>query len=256
MQSPTRCDDMTLLLQADIDGELDAAQAAMVAQHLAHCQACTQLQEQLLRLRQALQRDIERPQPSAEFVAALRTRIQASAPAPLKKPPRRWRSLGSFGAGAALAASLLLMLRPGADTGLEDIVVGEHIRSLQGEHLLDVVSTDQHTVKPWFNGRLDFVPPVQDFAADGFPLAGGRLDYFAGRTVAALVYHRGRHPINVFVWPAARADENAVRSCSTKAGYNLCSWRRDGMIFWMVSDLNETELKQFTELWSGKTASL
>lgn len=255
MQASVSCDDMALLLQADTDGELDAAQAATVARHVAQCPQCAQLQERLLRLRQALQRDIERPRPSAEFVAALRARMPAYTRAPEQKASARWRPLGAFGAGAALAASLLLMLHPATEPGLEDIIVGEHVRSLQADHLLDVVSTDQHTVKPWFNGRLDFVPPVQDFAADGFPLAGGRLDYFAGRTVAALVYHRQRHPINVFIWPAPRARDDQARNCSTRSGYHLCSWSHEGMMFWAVSDLNAGELEQFTELWSRKPAA-
>lgn len=255
-RSSVSCDDMALLLQADTDGELDAGQAAAVIQHLEQCEHCAQLQERLLRLRQALHRDIERPRPSAEFITRLQARMQTDIPVHAreheKKSPLRWRSLRAFGAGAALAASLLLLLRPAADSGLEDIVVGEHVRSLQADHLLDVVSTDQHTVKPWFNGRLDFVPPVKDFAADGFPLAGARLDYFAGRTVAALVYHRRSHPINVFIWPAGHADEGKVRSCSTRTGYHLCSWRREDMIFWAISDLNASELEQFTELWNAK----
>lgn len=260
MRSPVSCDDMALLLQADTDGELDAAQAATVVQHLEQCAQCAQLQEQLLRLRQALHRDIEGARPSAEFVASLRARMQAEISSremrgkenhiQHRKLPSRWRVLGTFGAGAALAASLLVLLRPGADAGFEDIIVSEHVRSLQADHLLDVASSDRHTVKPWFSGRLNFAPTVKDFATDGFPLAGGRLDYFADRPVAALVYQRRRHSINVFMWPAGRADDSAAHGCSTRAGYNLCAWRGDDMMFWAISDLNATELKQFAGLWN------
>lgn len=130
-------------------------------------------------------------------------------------------------------------------------VLASHLRSLMPGHLVDVASTDQHTVKPWFNGRVDFSPPVSDFAAQGFRLAGGRLDYLDGRTVAALVYQRRKHIVNVFVWPAAAADETAIDGVAMD-GFNLMHWRRGGMNVWLASDLNAAELRDLARLLRGE----
>jgi anti-sigma factor RsiW len=128
--------------------------------------------------------------------------------------------------------------------------VASHVRSLQPGHLMDVESTDQHTVKPWFNGKIDFSPPVKDFAADGFPLIGGRLDYVDQRPAAALVYQRQKHLINVYVWPEAEKEDTAARVVS-KQGYNIVFWQRGGMYFCAVSDLNSAELQQFARMLQG-----
>ena len=123
-------------------------------------------------------------------------------------------------------------------------VVSSHVRALMGDHLFDVQSTDQHTVKPWFLGKLDFSPPVTDLAQAGFPLTGGRLDYVAGHPVAALVYTRGQHTINVFVWPEG---SDAIRSPDARAirGFHVRHWTRGGMSYWAVSDVNDADLDQF-----------
>jgi anti-sigma factor RsiW len=123
-------------------------------------------------------------------------------------------------------------------------VVSAHIRSLTGTHLLDVPSSDQHTVKPWFNGKLDFAPGVKDF--EGFPLLGGRLEYFEGHPAAALIYGRAKHTINLFTWPSAAP---TAEMTETLNGYHLQSWYSNGMAYWAVSDLNETELRQFISLY-------
>ena len=129
------------------------------------------------------------------------------------------------------------------ETMAQDVVAG-HVRALMGAHLFDVHSTDQHTVKPWFQGKLDFSPPVDDLAPEGFPLVGGRLDDLSGRPVAALVYQRRQHTIDVFVWPAADSHE-APADARTLRGFQVRHWTRRGMAFWAVSDLNDTELDQF-----------
>jgi anti-sigma factor RsiW len=128
-------------------------------------------------------------------------------------------------------------------------VVTSHVRSLMAGHLTDVASTDQHTVKPWFAGKLDFSPPVTDFAAEGYPLIGGRLDYLHGRSVAALVYERRKHLINVFVWPTTEKDE-AMTQSTTRQGFHVLHGTKRSMAFWIVSDLNAEELERFARLLS------
>jgi anti-sigma factor RsiW len=154
--------------------------------------------------------------------------------------------------GAMLALVLVpRMTAPTLDQRIASEVVASHVRSLMATHLMDVASTDQHTVKPWFNGRLDFSPPVTDFAKDGFPLKGGRLDYIEGQQVAALVYQHGKHVINVFMWPTVATATSAQR-IETKHGYNVEQLIVSGMTCWVVSDLNEQELDKFAGLLRAK----
>src|SRR5262249_21519470 len=138
-------------------------------------------------------------------------------------------------------------VRPSSEQQLTQEIVASHVRSLMASHVTDVLSTDQHTVKPWFNGKIDFSPPVKDLAAQDFPLIGGRLDYVGGRSVAALVFQRHKHIINVFAWPAKEADSKPVVFAPSQ-GYNLIHWTKSGMTFWAVSDLNPAELQQFVDL--------
>ena len=159
---------------------------------------------------------------------------------------RTFRSSAPFGNGVPLGNGAE------ADVVAREVLTS-HLRSLMPGHLMDVISTDQHTVKPWFNGRVDFSPPVNDFAADGFRLVGGRLDYLDGRPVAALVYQRRKHIVNVFVWPAADGSQSTVES-TAHDGYNLLHWRRGGMNYWMASDLNAQEMRDFAHLLRGESA--
>ena len=154
-----------------------------------------------------------------------------------------------FGTGAAVAASMLLMLPSGGNGSAE--LVSSHIRALQPGHLTDVLSSDQHTVKPWFDGRIDYAPPVKDFAAAGFPLIGGRLDYVSGRTVAVLAYRRDKHAIDLYVWPG---DGASGPTSEARNGYNIMLWSQGGMQFRAVSDVERTELSAFTRLWQQTPA--
>lgn len=254
------CVEMRLLIQADMDGELASAEAARVSVHLDGCDRCAELQAQLVALSSGLRRDMPYHAASEALREAVHARIAAVARAEVRRPAvvhQSWTDrlsrlrLGSFvpfSGGFALAASLLLLALPRGG-GLPDTVIEGHIRALQPGHLMDVVSTDQHTVKPWFDGRLDFAPPVRDLKAEGFPLAGGRLDYLAGRAVAALVYQRRQHAIDLFVWPGSGLDRNPAEG--SRNGYNFLRWNRDGMAFWAVSDLAAPELAEFVRLWQA-----
>ncbi len=166
--------------------------------------------------------------------------------------PWHWLTGKWLTAGAAFALGILLTLglaglagnTPGA-ADLENQIVANHVRSLMATHLTDVASADQHTVKPWFNGKVDFSPPVNDLAAEGFPLSGGRLDYLGGHQVAALVYKRRAHPINLFIWPQSGADLTVA--AGSEQGYHVMQWRHAGMRYAAVSDVSADELKTFAE---------
>jgi anti-sigma factor RsiW len=241
------CAEWELLIQADLDNELDAESAARLSAHIDACPNCAATQAKLLALSARLRSEL----PRHAAPPALRRSLEARL-APRRRPRFRFGfapALG-FGAGAALAAGLALVLLPRGGEDLTDQLVAGHIRALQPGHLTDVVSSDQHTVKPWFDGRLDYAPPVRDFAASGFPLVGGRLDYLAGRPVAVLVYGRDRHLIDLYVWPAGStpALSAAAPSTAVRNGYNVVSWTAEGMNFRAVSDLEMSELETFARL--------
>lgn len=176
----------------------------------------------------------------------LRARILASLPKEPAARARRWNSRGlasGFAAAfALLAAAGIYFLSPGTEQRLADEIVAAHVRSLMVDHAFDVASSDSHTVKPWFAGKLDFSPPVFDLTAQGFALAGGRLDYIDRRPVAALVYRHRQHLINLFILPATR---NARPRTLEQQGFHLAAWEKAGMTWWAVSDLNAAELAQF-----------
>jgi anti-sigma factor RsiW len=237
----TGCADRTTMLNALLDGELDAANAAATEAHLQTCPACAAEFDRLGALHARLaSASLRHAAP-----AGLANRIEATLPAP--RPASRWPArLGWAGSGAALAtaASLALTLaipRPIAP-GLESQLVASHVRSLLANHLTDVATSDQHQVKPWFNGRIDFAPAVPELAAQGFPLAGGRLDYVGGHVAAAIVYRRRLHSINLFVLPADSAQGPAE---AEQDGYHLRHWRQDGLDYWAVSDVSAADLAAF-----------
>lgn len=231
------------LMHGYLDKELDPATAANVAGHLAECVACARLHDQA----QLLKVSVRHKAPYYAAPASLAARLKA----PEAPPPRaleRWRKwfAPAFSAAALALAMVLYVATPGSEQPLMDEAVSSHVRSLMGEHLNDVVSSDRHTVKPWFTGKLDFSPPVFDYAAQGFPLLGGRLDYLQHQTTAALSYGRAKHIINVFILPASEADK--PRQSQTIRGFNVVSWQANHMRFVMVSDLEKGELEAFSEL--------
>jgi anti-sigma factor RsiW len=238
------CEEMHLLIQADLDGELDAAATVVLAAHLRDCGGCAALRQELTDLSGRLRADIPPRSAPASLRRALEARLLPAAPPKPSGFRRRLAPLLSFGAGAAIAAGLVLVLPRGADPDAE--LVASHIRALQPGHLIDVVSSDQHTVKPWFDGRTDFAPPVKDFAAQGFPLIGGRLDYVGGRAVAVLAYRRDKHEIDLYVWPGGGADGVGT---DARDGYNIVRWSHGGMVFRAVSDVEAAQLADFARLW-------
>lgn len=241
------CPDYELLLHGLLDGELDAANALRCERHISGCGHCASAYAALSAFRSRVRgAGLRLPAPPG-----LHKRIRASI-ARFGSPPvylaRRAALPLAMAAAAGLALVVLLPQR--ADLG-EEVAAG-HVRSMMAMHLTDVASSDHHTVKPWFAGRLDFSPPVYDLANEGFPLAGGRVDYLNGRPVAAIVYRHGAHVINLFVWPAQRSDELPI-GAMVRDGYNVRHWTRQGMTCWAVSDLNGDELAQFERLIKGAT---
>lgn len=238
--------DKLLLLQAELDGELDAAQVALLAEHRASCPVCKR-NEALLALAHRAARGATYHRAGPELLRAVASRVGSRSVPPHRRVPLPWQGLAGFGAGAALAAAILLTFLPVGRQGPIAALVDDHVRALQPGHLLDVVSTSQHTVKPWFDGRLDFAPPVKDLAPQGFPLLGGRLDYLHGRSVAVLVYSHGKHVIELFVWPASGRVHVPPRA--ERDGYNVAHWEANGMSLTAVSDVEPSGLEEFVRDW-------
>jgi len=267
------CDEAIKLMDGYLDGELDPITSQTIEQHLRECGRC----DQAYKTQGSLIRAIGNATPYFKAPAELRERIQSSlrketTGQPVRngvrgaqvlsyKREREPRSILSeapwnwLGLAAALFFAAIIIFnvvprlqRPGADQFLETQLIASHVRSLMANHLADVASSDQHTVKPWLDAKLDFAPPVVDLSSEGFPLVGGRLDYLDNRPVAALIYQRRKHFINFFVWPAG-ADAARSTKAMTREGYQLLHWKDSDFNYWAVSDVNEKELQEFKQLF-------
>lgn len=238
------CTEMHLLIQADVDGELDPAESARVAQHVERCPRCAQLQLDLSSLSSRVRDEATRYNAPPQLRAAVLNQL------PRRRRPWLSRPALATGisAGLAVAASLAIFAVLPRTDAMPDWIVAAHIRALQPDHLVDVVSTEQHTVRPWFAGRLPFAPPVKDLSGPGFLLQGARLDALPGSTAATLVYKRRQHLIDLFIWPTGENEPQASGS-GVRDGYNFVRWQTGEMTFWAVSDLNMKELDEFSSYW-------
>jgi anti-sigma factor RsiW len=258
---PMDCKKALLLLDAYLDGELDLSASLELEAHLAECAACRARREALVglsgRLRAGLTRHAAPEALRARLVQLAATPAPAAPSKPAAEPRLQRRQFMALAASVLLAVfasggTTYLLMRPAPEDPLAEEVVGSHIRSLMADHLIDVASSDQHTVKPWFDGRLDLAPAVVDLKAQGFTLLGGRLDYVDRQPVAAVVYQRGKHLINLFAWPSSGA-HSPLRAMTIR-GYNVLSWTAGDLAYWAVSDVNPKDLATLQRLIAQNTA--
>jgi anti-sigma factor RsiW len=272
------CEEATKLMDGYLDGELDPVTSQTIEQHLRECHKC----DQVYKTHGSLIRAIGNATPYFKAPAALRERIQSSLREEIAARPTRnvvrdsqvlfrrrqpelrtillgtpwnWLALAAAIIFAAIIALNLMprLQRPGNDQFLATQLIASHVRSLMANHLTDVASSDQHTVKPWLDAKLDFAPAVVDLSSEGFPLIGGRLDYLDNRPVAALIYQRRKHFINLFVWPAA-PDATRAPKTITRQGYQLVHWVDSDFNYWAVSDVNEKDLEAFKQQFEAQTS--
>jgi anti-sigma factor RsiW len=247
------CDEAEILLHALIDGGLDAGHAREVEEHIASCPRCAAQ----LRAYREMSKAVAGADLRYAAPPQLRRRIEAALPQarmPNRRAVLRGFAMGSAASAIAATGLVAVILRSDDEQRIQSEVVSAHLRSLQAGHLTDVLSTDQHTVKPWFNGKLDVAPPVVDLTAQGFTLIGGRLDYVDTRPIGAIVYRRRSHVINLFV---AQTASTARRAAKIEAlqGFNIRRWSERGLNYWAVSDLAADELAEFGEKFEGAMRS-
>jgi anti-sigma factor RsiW len=246
------CEQALPLLSTYFDRELDVTKSLEVERHVRECDRCSAAVQQHEALRSSLTAAalVFAPPRGLEWRVRKAVRREARPRGLSVRPPWRWASV-PVAATLAAALSWSVAVHRGG-TSRENVVLAElvsgHVRSLMADHLVDVVTSDQHTVKPWFNGKVDFAPPVIDFTASGFPLVGGRVDYIAGRPVAVVVYKRREHVVNVFIWPSGNDEGQGLRDL-TSEGYHLLRWTRSGLTFWAVSDVNGADLESLAGLF-------
>ena len=250
------CQETRELIHGYLDGEVDLVKSMEIEEHLKDCHACTQTYKGIRSLRSAIGGSALRFDPPANFDRRLRSALRRESEPEPKRMIFRWRWI--MAATSLLSAVIVIWVvaasfaKQSTSDVLAQEIVSSHVRSLMADHLTDVPSSDQHTVKPWFDGKLDFSPPVKDLSQQGFSLDGARLDYIGNRPVAALVYQRRKHSINLFVWPSREAQAVSEKA-SVRQGYNLIRWSNGGMTYWVVSDLNLAELQQFVQLLQEQT---
>jgi anti-sigma factor RsiW len=244
------------LLSAYVDGELPPDEATAVAEHLASCAACSRDYDAMVATVRTLREGLVRFHAPDLLRARVRTALReeqepaASTPTVRRGSRVAWRTVAAAMAIAVASSGVTLVAtgRRAAPESASAEVLASHIRSLMPEHLTDVRSSDQHNVKPWFNGRLDFSPAVPRLEDQGFPLLGGRVDYVRERPVAVVVYGRRQHIINAFSWPVDEGGDVGIGAPHSRHGYNMLHWRSGGVEHWVASDLNAAELRQFVGL--------
>jgi anti-sigma factor RsiW len=248
------CREANELIHPYVDGELDLVKTLEIESHIRECAQCAAIHRNVVALRASIRDG------SVYYRApvGLERRIRLKLPQPRKMAIGKWtRSWIAVAAVALVALSTwiaTILAGGGGERLLASEVTSAHVRSLMAEHLWDVKSTDQHTVKPWFDGKLDFAPDVRDFKDQSFALEGGRLDYLENRPVAALVYRHDKHYVNLFVWPAAgRTDQG--ETITSDRGYSLIHWVSAGMNHWAISDMSEDSLRRFAKLAHDQTAT-
>jgi mycothiol system anti-sigma-R factor len=274
------CEEATKLMDGYLDGELDPITSQTIEQHLRDCPNC----DQAYKTHGSLIRVIGNAAPYYKAPAELRERIRSSLreemvarpmrnvgrdvqpPFPRRQPGQRTVLFGTSWNWLALAAAILVaaiigwnllpqLQRPDAEQFLATQLIASHVRSLMANHLADVASSDQHTVKPWLDAKLDFAPPVVDLTSAGFPLIGGRLDYLDNRPVAALIYQRRKHFINLFVWPASDVSRRTKAKEISRQGYYLLHWIEGDFNYWAVSDVNKEDLQNFQHLFEEQVVA-
>jgi len=242
------CNDLQRVLNRLIDGELPPATKSEAEAHAAGCADCAPRLAEERQWRQAVRRAgtyYAAPELVRRRIETMARRQSAAARAPSAWPG--WRIAASLLVSVGLTSAITAYVTTPSSTSLmEQEVVASHVRSLQMDHITDVASSNEHTVKPWFHGRLDYAPPVDDYTAQGFPLLGGRLEYLDHQNVAALVYRHAKHPINVFILPSDAAD--SAPKALIDHGYNVLRWTKGGMTFWAVSDVNAADLADLAKL--------
>jgi anti-sigma factor RsiW len=235
------------------DGELDAVRSAEFEQHLERCSQCQAALEGIDSLRMQLQQSDLYEHASPELREKIRKQIAQETSNTPFTPRLSWKTwflvpaFGTLATAAALITIMLFVIPSHREATLTAELIDAHVRSLQPGHLFDVQSTDQHTVKPWFDGKLDFIPPVADYSAQGFPLVGGRLDVVDGHNVAALVYARRKHFINIFIWPERNKESIPERSGS-RQGYNWLAGQSGDMQIYLISDVAASDLRELKGL--------
>ena len=246
------CQETQGLINGYVDGELDLVRSLEIERHIEGCESCSRAYQTQQDLKRALQAAPLRFHAPQDLRRRIRSWLRKADEPALGRRAFLWLPTWRWAGAVAVLAFVGVMSwnlgrnsrAPSGDELVAQEVIDSHVRSLMADHLADVPSSDQHTVKPWFNGKLDFSPPVKDLAKEGFPLVGGRLDYLENRPVAALVYQQRKHFINLFIWPSKETDSQPAASASLQ-GYHLVHWSQSGMTFWAVSDVNEAELMQF-----------